>query len=740
MDGAFDSLANVGEIFAIFVRRHARDAFWICLVLGALWLLRCALIRPPVVAQRRPRYLGGERRRASPRLPLREWFFPLATLLALAGFLFFLPLRGASWYPYQVTTEWFLLPALVLALVGTFLSPLRARADTAAAPHAETQACHSDPDSSGEESRERSSSARAESPTAPTINSRRDRSPILRDALWLLGFLAVGLFLRTYHLADLPRGFLNEYADGTASAIQTLITGKPFFIRTFHASGLQYMHFMRNPYLFFSDAWALAFALFGVSMTVFRGVVVVIGLGFLATLYAYVRSEFGAVEARIATALATISVWCLALSRDGWPQLMFSPLLFAALLWTWGQALRTAKWSWYAASTFLLALSLYGYRVNYVFPVLVLGQVVFAALRGGKGFWRQHWARLAASTAFLALALIPLLHYIFVQKYFALISSQAVWGTEPSIQAPNAWIKLLKKLLVFFGTETMYARCGQGWRLDMVPALGGGHGWLFHPLMSTVALVGLACAVRSIKDERYLGLLLAFVLAPMPGFLSHPITRRVTLLVVPMFTLAGVGGACLLEALRAGFPARLRRLPALIFAVALAAILAANAAGFRTVLNSPGYTEMQPIAEWTARLIPQNYVYVVVQSPNDREYVQFATYEKTHGRFEEAWQLVPWSFVTKNTVLHPAGKRPAVFLVQWSPKLETMKEQVTFWEQQRRSFPDIVMRVLQLYPEPEPFLATRLLMLKVPAKDARRVPPLLEQFYRSPKSPAQTTQ
>jgi hypothetical protein len=47
----------------------------------------------------------------------------------------------------------------------------------------------------------------------------------------------------------------------------------------------------------------------------------------------------------------------------------------------------------------------------------------------------------------------------------------------------------------------------------------------------------------------------------------------------------------------------------------------------------------------------------------------------------------------------------------------------------------LLVQVLPLYPEPEPFESTRLLVLKVPTQDAPRIPALLERFYRSPKLP-----
>ena len=414
---------------------------------------------------------------------------------------------------------------------------------------------------------------------------------------------------------------------------------------------------------------------------------------------------------------------------------MFSPLLLVALLLIWGQALRTAKWSWYAMGTFLLAISLYGYRINYVFPLLIVGKIAFVGLRNGKSFWRQHWARLAASALVFLIATIPFVHYVLVHKYLALITAQAVWGGDPSVTGANMWIKLWKKLLILLGDEALYARSGQGWRIAMVPAIGGQHGWLFNPLTSTLAVLGLAVSLRRVRDERYFTIMLAMLLAPVCALLSHPVTHRLVLLTVPIFVLAGIGAGWLLECLRAGMPERCKRLPMLLLGVSLSITLALNAAAFRKVLNARSYTEMHPIAEWTARLIDRNYVYVVVHQANAREYLQFATYSKTGKRFNEAWQLLTCPNVNRKSVLHTTGARPAVFLLQWSPKLGNLEAQLAFWKAVQRKFPEMTVRLLPLYPEPQPFLSTRLLALKVPAKNAPSIPALIERFYSAPQSP-----
>jgi hypothetical protein len=567
-------------------------------------------------------------------------------------------------------------------------------------------------------------------------NSKPPPYPLTRtDWLWLAALLLVALFLRLYRLAELPRGFFVEYVETAASAIRTLITGEPYFFYTFNAPEWQYMLFVKSHHLYMSDAFALVFALFGTSMLAYRAFVTFLGLGFIVVLYVYLRREFGPAPARIAAALATISFWCLALSREGWAILIYFAMVYAALIIIWSQALRTAKWLWYLAGILLLSVSLYGYRVVFVFPLLIAAIIAFFAVTQGKNFWLRHWLRLTICALIFIILISPFVHFALTTNYPEVIGAQAVWDREPSIKGKNTPEKVWKKSLVLFGDEALYVRVGRGWRKGVVPVPGGQHGWLFNPITSTFALLGLAVCLRRLKKFRYFTLLLALALAPIPAMLSHPVTRRLVLLTVPILSLAGIGAAILLKSAQNAMPLPLKRLPALILAISLFIALTLNLSGFRHVISAPGYTEMLPIAQWNAKLIDRNYVYVVIQKHKDKEYLLFCTFAKTGRKFNKYWQHLPFSLVDKNSTLLPAQGRPAIFLLHWSPKLDDLPAQLAFWEKVKQKYPELTIRVLPLYHENRNYLETRLLALNVPDEAIPQMPPLLERFYRYPLSP-----
>ena len=249
---------------------------------------------------------------------------------------------------------------------------------------------------------------------------------------------------------------------------------------------------------------AAVFKVFGSSVLTLRGAAAAVGVAGVVATYAAVR-RFGRGPALMAMAWTAGSLWMIAVSRDGFRNILTVLVGAAALaaLLRWGD--RPSRWTAVAAGA-VTALGFWSYQPLKLLPVLVILWLVWMRarqperFRAVRGTWR--WA----TVAFLVVV-APMVYTAITDfsGYFGRAAFVSVFNSG-SMSQDSYPAHILKTLGMFFVTGDPNPRHD----VAALPLLG--------PILVVPLLLGIWHCWRQRDDHGY-----ALILLGLPVFLIPPL-------------------------------------------------------------------------------------------------------------------------------------------------------------------------------------------------------------------------
>jgi hypothetical protein len=239
--------------------------------------------------------------------------------------------------------------------------------------------------------------------------------------LGLVGLVAA--FFRLYHLPTVPPGLHHDEGVNGLDVLITIPQQHPIFFALNNG---------REPLFIYLQA--LSVALFGPSAFSLRLAAAVVGIVTVLAVYGLARAWFGREVALVAALGLATAFWHVDLSRIGL-RAIGAPLFETLTLWFLWRGFRSGRQRDFALGGLALSLGLYTYLSGRVVPFVVVGIVVWEAIRN----WSRLRRRLSGLALFVVVAVVataPLGRY-FVQhpEYFVGRSDQVwIFNPNPSIE------------------------------------------------------------------------------------------------------------------------------------------------------------------------------------------------------------------------------------------------------------------------------------------------------------------
>ena len=311
--------------------------------------------------------------------------------------------------------------------------------------------------------------------------------------------MAVALFMRVYHLDQLPAGAYLDEADNGLEALR--LGDSSYYIPFTRASN-------GHPTLYlYMLSWG--FRILGETAIAMRLVTVLIGLGTVAAFYFLARELFGMRAAQFATFALAVSRWHVNFSRvvfEGVLTPLFAVLAFLFLV----RALRRSSWSDFVWAGLALGLGVQGYIGYRVFPIIVLLYIVIQLI-ARKGALRAWWKGLVVLMIASLIGIGPLaVYFLKYPEDFTHRASQAsvMQDVERHGNYDPLKANIRKTALMFNYQGDPRPRHN----LPNEPMLDFWTGMFF--------MIGLGFAVYRSRDPNHLILWLWLPIGALPGVLS----------------------------------------------------------------------------------------------------------------------------------------------------------------------------------------------------------------------------
>ncbi len=382
-----------------------------------------------------------------------------------------------------------------------------------------------------------------------------------KEALCLFCIILIAAFLRYFNLRFIPSGIYLDECDYAIEGIKILTIP-------------DYQNFIKHPYwpgggaipsmhFYFT---ALSYKIFGINAWSMRLVPATLGVLTIPVIYCFARYIFNVPIALVAAFLLAVSRWHINFSRINFSSLLW-PFLIMSTFYFFFMALEKQR-KWLAALAGLsMGLAMNTYHSAYLLPFLVFLYVVYKTIKNPFFIKNNVLVLIIVFLCFMA-AYAPLLVYTIrnPETVFERFKTASVWNDID--RAGGSWRPLIDNI---YRVLTMNNFKGDPRPRHNIPR------WpMLDPFTAIFFTVGFFYALRNIKQEKYLFLLVVYIANLQPGIFSlwdaapHSIRVNGTLPVVLIF--AAVSMYKTWESLLEAFPKIKRSIFITFFILVLLAI------------------------------------------------------------------------------------------------------------------------------------------------------------------------
>jgi hypothetical protein len=514
--------------------------------------------------------------------------------------------------------------------------------------------------------------------------SNRFRSDQLsvKFSYWILLVIVVfliGIFFRTYLLADIPSQMVSDHAEKLWD-VQDVLKGQTS------------IYFPRNTgrefFQMYLTAGVILLMKTGLSFTSLKLGTVLCGILTLPFIYLIGKEIANRQVGLIAMAFAGIAYWPNLISRIALRFTLY-PFFYALALYFFLRGLNRKSVLSFLASGLFMGLGLHGYSPFRVVPIVFIVGVLLYILHNSGGEKRKSALFGLAVVALLSLVVfLPLLRYslenpdMFWYRAMTRLSDmeRPVPGNAAMILAQNTW-----RALTMFAWDN-----GEVWVISVVhrPVLDFISAALFH-------LGILVVIVRYIEKRHWhdLFLLASIPLLLLPSIMSiafpgeNPSLNRTAGALVPVFLVIGIA----LDSLLRSVLERIQPIPAKSLVIASVLILFGLAAAQNYDLVFNQYAQIYELSSWNTSEIGE-----VVRD-----------FSKLQGSPDTAWLVASPHWVDSRLVMINAGfpgednpiwpdqivetlvdPRPKLFIIRHNQRPEDQVEEL-----------QVLSALQQIYPQ-----------------------------------------
>ncbi|MGC8878558.1 MAG: ArnT family glycosyltransferase, partial [Anaerolineae bacterium] len=369
----------------------------------------------------------------------------------------------------------------------------------------------------------------------------------------LIVITAFAAFLRYYKIGEIPPGFNSDEAVGAVGAVETLRSGIRLYYEGQGGGGALAFYIV-----------ALAFALFGPSISTIRGTAAFAGMVSVVATYFFVREAFR-VEGRrtgesnnlvaessllavITTLAMATSSWHFQSSRVAFAAIGVPFLQVPAFFFLW-RGLNSGRTRHFILSGVFLASVAFIYMSGAFVPLVFLSfflleyvtRLLERHLSGQRPFREQvsllkiHFRNVLLCALVAFICVLPVLYLYATAPDLALHRAQQALFTNPLINKGDPWGTLWRSWwgnLAAFGISS-------SWLMGQAP------GNLIMPVPLTwLFLIGLAVSIWRIHQPVYLFTLLSWFIMIIPSVLSPdsiPHSARALGAAIGAYTLVAIG-------------------------------------------------------------------------------------------------------------------------------------------------------------------------------------------------------
>ncbi len=343
---------------------------------------------------------------------------------------------------------------------------------------------------------------------------------------WLLILiLLIAFAVRVLALTDVPPGLSGDEGINGSDAMRISETYHPLFFT---------QNFGREPFYVYTVA--ALFKLIGASAFILRYTSVLYGMLGIAAIYAMVKQVWNSEIALLTTILVTVSFWSLFISRVGLRSVTMLPLQAIAIFALW-RGLHTKIWHWWAITTVSLGTLFYTYIPGRIFPLFIIGWLLFLATFGGESYRSRvtsRWHLILLTTIGTLLVIGPLVWFISQFPETANQRLTEVGGTMEALKQGD----LAPTLQGIWKTVQMFT-----WRGDPNIRYSIPERPLFDWLMGFFFFFGFMVTLWRWRQPRYQLLLIWLSIMLLPTILSDrtPSVLRATGALIPVYILPAIG-------------------------------------------------------------------------------------------------------------------------------------------------------------------------------------------------------
>ena len=328
--------------------------------------------------------------------------------------------------------------------------------------------------------------------------------------------VALGFFLRIYHINTVPPGIYPDEAFNGLDAINANTTGNYqwFYDGNGGREGLM------------MNLVAFCFKLFGITVLTLKFPSIISGTLAILGIFLLVRELFNARAGLISAFLVAVSFWPINFSRISFrANLLPTVLVFSFYFLFLG--LRTKKWYFYAIGGFIFGIGMHTYIAWRIAPLILILLLVFVIL-SRKKFLKENWKLITIFLFSSLVAAAPMFWTFYIHPEYIVSRSDSISIFSPKMNNGHLIITFFRTIGLSLAKYNFWG--DQNWRDNYPPYpildTLTGIAFLFGLILSLVKFFKLfyqriRYKIKNSNLEVYALLILWFFLMLAPEFMTN---------------------------------------------------------------------------------------------------------------------------------------------------------------------------------------------------------------------------